>query len=128
MKYRVLGRRVLLKVKKFKKEELQHVEGSSLILAPEKTNDDVDSHTATQTVGEIIGLGELAFLNDDGSQLGDQPAPVKLGDKVHFQRYGAVRLNFKEKDADEYWVVEDKDLFAVDLIQKDIKTKHKEKV
>ncbi len=128
MKYKVLGRRVLLKVKKFNKEDAQvkHVEGSSLILAPEKTKDEVDSHTATQTIGEIVGLGELAFLNDDGSQLGNQPSPVKIGDKVHFQRYGAIRLNFKDKDADEFWVVEDKDLFAVDLIE--TKTKHKEKV
>jgi len=126
MKYKVLGRRVLLKVKRFKKEELKHVEGSSLILAPDKTHDDADLHTATQTVGEIIGLGELAYLNDDGSLLGGQERPVKLGDKVHFQRYGAVRLNFKEKEVDEYWVVEDKDLFAVDIIKQI--TKHKEKV
>lgn len=114
MKYQVLGRRVLVKIRKFKKEDVKHVEGSKLILAPEKTEDDIDHKTSTQTLGEVVGLGELAFLNDDGTPLGGQPCPVKIGDKVHFQRYGAVRLNFREKGKDEFWVVEDKDLFAID--------------
>lgn len=121
MKYRVLGRRVLLKVIKYNKET--KIEGSMLYM-PETES---DAYTATQTIGEVVGLGELAFLNDDGSKLGNQEAPVKLGDKVHFQRYGAVRLNPKLHKDEEYWVIEDKDMYAVDLIENATKKKEEKK-
>lgn len=117
LKYKVLGRRVLLRVKKFKKD--QTFEGSNLLMPDEL----LETETTTQTIGEVVGLGELAFLNDDGSQLGGQPAPIKIGDKVHFQRYGAVRLNPKKHVDEEFWIVEDKDLFAIDLIEELIKEK-----
>lgn len=108
MNYKVLGRRVLLKVKKYKKDAT--FEGSS-ILMPE---DITDGETATQTVGEIVAFGEAAWLNDDGTPLAGKVIPVKLGDIVHFQRYGAVRLNAKKHTDEEFWVVEDKDLFAIE--------------
>lgn len=108
MHYKVLGRRVLLKVVKFKKDA--KYAGTSILMPEDKADDE----TATQTTGEIVGLGEAAWLNDDGTHLAGQPIPVKIGDKVHFQRYGAVRLNAKKHVDEEYWVVEDKDLFAIE--------------
>lgn len=120
MTYKVLGRRVLLKVKKFKKEDvkadLKYIEGSSLILAPEKDklDDELDLKITGQTLGEIVAFGESAWLNDDGSRLAGKERPVEIGEKVHFQRYGAIRLNPKKHLDEEFWVVEDKDLFAVE--------------
>lgn len=113
-----------MKVKKFKKEEvkknLKHVEGSKVILAPEQENMDekVREKTVTQTVGEVVQLGEAAWKNDDGTDLAGAKPPVKVGDKVRFQRYGAFRLNpertkeEESKETHELWVVEDKDLLA----------------
>lgn len=111
MKYKVLGRRVLVRVKKFTKES--KFEGSSLFM-PE---DAIDQETQTQTKGEVVQLGEGAWLNDDGTELAGQRPPVNLGDIVHFQRYGAVRLNPKAHKDEEYWVVEDKDLFVIELAE-----------
>ncbi len=118
--YKALNRHVIVEVKKFKKEEikekLKHVEGSNLILAPEtdKLKDVTDTETTSQTVGKVVDMGPLANRFDDGSPMGCADS-VCIGDIVHIQRYGSVRLKSSDSDEFEYWVVKDKDLLVKDI-------------
>lgn len=100
----VLGPRILVKVKKFKKVD-QTFEGSS-ILMPE-----TQQHQATvnQCTGEVVQLGSTAYSEGDPW--------VKPGDFIHFTRYGAIRLHLIEDDPDfEYWVLMAKDPLVIEQI------------
>lgn len=106
MKYRVLGPRVLLKVKKVKKD--QTFEGLS-ILMPETM---AAMEDINQCVGVVIELGEKAFKRTDAFCNGE--SPIKIGDKVHFFQYGAMRIGNPNEDEDQLWAVMDKDIWLVD--------------
>lgn len=86
----------------------QTFKGSSLVM-PEQM---LESETVSQTIGEVIELGSTAYNR------GELSKPwCKVGDKVHFQRYGAVRLAAKEEHPDtEFWVINDVDVLVVDTI------------
>lgn len=114
--YKILGPRVLLKVTKMTFEEYMKenalVEGSSIIQTAntktkEQHEDDYQTKVATQTKAEIEDIGE-GVQEIPGFEL------LKKGDKVHFQRYGAVRLNSDKQDTVEYWVVNGKDLLVIE--------------
>lgn len=118
--YKALNRHIIVQVKKYKKEEVQekkkHVEGSTLILAAQidKFDDVVDRETTSQTVGKVVDMGPLANRFDDGSPMGNEES-VSIGDLVHIQRYGSVRLHSEAADEFEYWVVKDKDLLVKEI-------------
>ena len=38
----------------------------------------------------------------------------KVGDKVHFARYGAMRINVKDHEDFEFWIIMDKDVLCVE--------------
>ncbi len=121
MKYLPLNQKVIVKVKKFKKSEVaekkKYVAGSSMFLAPEVENleDATTRETTSQTKGEIIALGPLANKFADGTDTGAK-GQFDIGDIVHFQRYGAYRLDPENNDTDfEFWAVLDKDLLVKEV-------------
>lgn len=111
---KVLGQRILLKVKKYNKEELQKIEGS-ILYRVNLTEQDVEQETRAQSQAEVVQLGTQAFMNKMMFP-GGNPG-VSIGDKVYFSRYGAqpVLPSSLESDTDnEYWVITDKDLLLVE--------------
>lgn len=95
MKYQVLGPRILIKVKR-KQGVFIMSEGDIM----------------SQTIGEVVQLGNEAYQKTDGIPW------IKIGDSVHFQRYGAVRLASSDSDAaEEYWVINDKDILVIEAIE-----------
>lgn len=99
MRHIVLGRRVLLKI-----EKSGSTYENSMIARPE-TQEDMD--TATKTIGEVVQLGDDAFKKTESG------TPwVKVGDTVHFARYGAVRLATTKEEKHEYWVINDLDILT----------------
>lgn len=106
MKYKVLGPRVLIKVKKYEEKNDSKFEGTS-ILMPEQL---VETETTTQTTGEVVQLGRPLF-KEEGPQY-EWNLELKEGDKVHFQRYGAQRINIKQHKDFEYWIINVKDLLV----------------
>ncbi len=121
MKYIPLNQKVIVKVKKFNKEEIKqkkkYVEGSSLIEMPdlEVAEDVALRETTSQTKGEIIAFGPLVNKFADGTDTGAK-GQFEIGDIVHFQRYGAYRLDPEIKEAEfEFWAVLDKDLLVKEM-------------
>src|ERR1700757_4460016 len=104
MKYQVLGPRILLKVQKMS----QYYPGTQIVMAQQ----DTDKETALQTIGHIEEIGPQALSNEDYGLPG---ANLRVGDRVHFQRYGAQRLKSKEGDENEYWVINAKDLLCKEV-------------
>lgn len=102
LKYRVLGARTLLKVKKYSEKKDNTYKGTSIVM-PENV---VETETTAQTIGEIVQHGE-----ESKEIFTSLP---KEGDIVHFQRYGAARLNLKLSDEFELWVINTKDLFVIE--------------
>jgi co-chaperonin GroES (HSP10) len=75
--------------------------------------DTISQETSAQTIGEVVQLGTTAFKRND---IGCDGKPwVNIGDMVHFNRYGAVRINHKESEDIEYWVIMDKDLMCIEI-------------
>lgn len=121
LKYQPLNQKVIVKVKKFNKEEVKakkkYVEGSSLIEMPDinQLEDVTTRETTSQTKGEIVAIGPLANKFADGSDTGAKDQFV-IGDTVHFQRYGAYRLDpDNTEDKFEFWAVLDKDLLVKEV-------------
>ena len=104
MKYQVLGSRVLLKVKKYSEKKDNKYEGTSILMAENV----VETETTAQTIAEVVQLGSEAYKRD---KYENKP---KVGDRVHFQRYGAIRLNTKDSDDYEMWVINDKDVLCIE--------------
>lgn len=111
MKLKVVGPRVLVKVKKYSSKKDNTFEGSSIVM-PE---DLVQQETVNQTVGEIVQLGDMAWNRKDWGCDGTPWA--KVGDKVHFSRYGAMRINTKDDDEWEHWVLTDKDVLVIEQVE-----------
>ncbi len=111
MKYNVQGPRLLVRVKKFKREDLETYEGSFFLKANVST-DDASHETTAQSAGEVMQLGATAYKRKDAGC--DGTAWCKIGDKVHFSRYGAQRIGVKESDEFEFWILNDKDVLAVE--------------
>jgi co-chaperonin GroES (HSP10) len=101
MKHTVLGRRVLLKIEKAGST----YEGS--IIARPENKEDMD--TAIKTIGEVVQLGSEAYKRTETGE-----PWVKVGDKVHFARYGAVRLATTKEETHEYWVINDIDILTIE--------------
>lgn len=101
MKYRVLGPRVLIKVKKVSDKY-----ENSIIARPQNTE---EADTISQTRGEVVGIGSEAYLRTV-----TKVPWVKVGDKVVFQRYGALRVGTKDSPDYEYWVINDIDLQVIE--------------
>lgn len=100
MRYLPLGSRVLLKVKKLSDK----YEGSSIVMADTIK----DRETMTQTVGVIADIGPTAKTQYEGFDA------IEVGQTVHFQRYGAQRLNSQHDDEFEYWMINSKDIYCID--------------
>lgn len=116
MKYTVVGPRLLVKVKKFKKEDIETFEGS-IIHRADVTTDNAASETTNQCVGEVVQLGDMAYKRKDSGC--DGTPWVQVGDQVHFSRYGAMRIGAKTKEAEakadfEFWVLMDKDILLIE--------------
>ncbi len=83
------------------------VSGGQFAFSKDQLEDDYHTKVATQTKAEVADIGlevhDLRGFRD-----------LKKGDKVHFQRYGAVRLNSEKEDTIEYWVVNGKDLLVIE--------------
>ncbi len=109
MKYKALGDNVLIEVEKINKN-IKKADGTASILVIADTSS--ERETTSQTVGKLVGIGPLAFRFDDGTPHASLES-VKIGDKVHFQRYGAIRLHSQKEDDVEYWVINDKGLLAL---------------
>jgi co-chaperonin GroES (HSP10) len=117
MTLRVIGPRVLIKVAKFDieavRKKYKYVEGSTVIERTDvdKIEEQVQSEITRQTVAEVVGIGSTAYTN---KQLCPDGIPwVKVGEKIHFVRYGAQRIATDDKDI-EYWIINDKDALVVD--------------
>lgn len=67
--------------------------------------------TVNQTVGEVVELGNMAYKREDAFCNGSDW--VKVGDRIHFCRYGAMRLAHPDEDF-EYWVIMDKDILVIE--------------
>jgi co-chaperonin GroES (HSP10) len=109
MKFKVVGPRILLKVKKYSKNKDQTFEGSMIVMPETQT----DLETVNQCVGEVVELGDMAYKRDDAF-CNNKPW-VKIGDKIHFCRHGAMRLHSKDEDL-EYWVIMDKDILVIEEV------------
>lgn len=113
MSYQVLGPRILLKVNKIKEKDLENLEREdgtrSILIAPQTTKDDIDIKTTSQTLATVEQIGSEALTNPD---YGLPNVDLKVGDKVHFQKYGAVRLDIKKHKDHEFWVINAKDLLV----------------
>jgi len=84
---------------KIKKAD-EKFEGSTLI----RPDTSLDKDTRHQSTGVIEYIDEE--YNKD--QL------MKLGDTIHFSRYAAVRLNPKENESYEFWVLNIKDILCIE--------------
>lgn len=111
MKYNVQGPRLLVRVKKFKREDLETFEGSIFLKANVST-DDAAHETTAQSAGEVMQLGSTAYKRKDAGC--DGTPWVKVGDKIHFSRYGAQRIGVKDSEEFEFWILQDKDVLAVE--------------
>lgn len=111
MKYRVQGPRLLVQVKKFNLDDVEKIEGSIFVRA-NVTSDIAASETTNQSAGEVLELGSTAYKRKDSGC--DGTPWCKVGDKVHFSRYGAQRIGVKDSEDFEYWILNDKDVLAVE--------------
>lgn len=102
MTLKVVGPRLLVKVKK-----TQEKSKGGIIL----TEAVREQETAWQTEGEVMALGNTAFVRKDGFCNGDPWC--KIGDIVTFSRYGAVRTKTEDTDDFELWILMDKDILAI---------------
>ena len=112
MNIKVVGPRILVKVKNYARKEAMTYEGSSILMAETVT----EQETLTQTIGEVVQLGDTAYTRKDA---GSNGTPwVKPGDLVHFSRYGAMRIKSSKKTDDDYelWVLMDKDILAIEEV------------
>ncbi len=100
MKYKVLGPRVLLKMKK----STDTYEGYSIAMA----EDQVQKETRFQTIGIVEQVGPTV-KDYEGF------ADLKVGDKVVFLRYGAQTLPTKKEDEYEYWIINGKDILCIEV-------------
>ena len=100
MKYKVLGPRVLLKVKK-----MDDKFENSMIARPDQM---IDQDTAFQTVGVVADIGPTVTKEYEGFN------DLRKGDLVHFQRYGAQRLGSKKEDEHEFWIINGKDILCIE--------------
>lgn len=109
MKLTVVGPRLLVKVKNYSVKREQTYEGSSILMAETHK----EQETTSQTIGEVVQLGNMAYSRKDSGC--DGTPWVKVGDTVHFSRYGAMRINTKNDDDEfEYWVLMDKDILVIE--------------
>lgn len=106
MNLKVVGPRLLVKIKKFKKDATY--EGSSIIMAAST----LDQETINQSIGEVVQVGDEAYKNKVTCPSGT--SWVQPGDVVHFSRYGAMRINPKMDEDWEYWVLMDKDVLVIE--------------
>lgn len=111
LKYSVQGPRILVRVKKLKVEDVEKLEGSIFYKA-NVTSDTAASETTAQSAGEVLQLGSTAYKRKDAGC--DGTPWCKEGDKVHFSRYGAQRIGVKDSDEFEYWILNDKDVLAIE--------------
>lgn len=105
-KVRVIGPRILLKVKKFKVQDVEKIEGSLLVRAVANT-EVAEMETIHQTVGYVEQLGNLVSKHPE-------LADIKIGDKVHFSRYGARQLKSISEDDTEYWLIMAADILIIE--------------
>lgn len=109
MNYKILGPRVLVKVKNYSFSKEETFEGTCIVM-PEMQK---EQETTWQTKGEVVQLGPTAYKRNDS--FCDGTDWVKVGDIVHFNRYGNIRANASDKNAEyEYWVVMDKDILYIE--------------
>ena len=100
MKYSVLGPRLLLKVQKFGKE--QTFKDSAIIM----TSSTSAQETISQTRGEVVEIGSTLNQEYEGFEA------LKVGDRIAFQRYGAVRVGVDEEEV-EHWVINGRDALCI---------------
>jgi len=117
MKYKVQGPRLLVQVKKFKLEDVEKMEGSIFYKANVVLEDAV-SETTHQSAGEVLQLGSTAYKRKDSGC--DGTPWCKIGDKIHFSRYGAQRIGVKEATDFEFWILNDKDVLAIEEDIRDV--------
>lgn len=103
MSLTIVGPRILLKVPKFTNKNKKY-EGSSLYM-PEEF---LDKETQYQTVGVVDQIGPAVTKTYEGFD------DLKIGDRIHFQRYGAARVKLKEAEDFEYWIINGKDVLLID--------------
>lgn len=108
---KVIGPRVLVKVKKFKKEDVEKIEGS-IFYRPDADSKAADMQTVNQCTGEIVLVGHTAFKRTDAYCDGSEV--VKIGDKVHFARHGALQMRSLDTEEHEYWLMMDKDIVLIE--------------
>jgi hypothetical protein len=118
MKYKVKGPRVLIEVKKFKKKDIEKFEGSMLYRADAESEDAQISETTGQCIGTVMELGSTAYKRKDSGC--DGTAWCGIGDKVHFARYGAIRLAGDKEAEVEHWVINDKDVLVVEETKENV--------
>jgi co-chaperonin GroES (HSP10) len=102
MTYKVLGPRILLKVVKFN-SEAQTFKGSA-ILMPQLMQ---DQETISQTLGEVLQIGPTVKSKYEGFE------DLKVGDQVHFSRYGAMRIGIDDNRDIETWIIDGKDILCI---------------
>lgn len=108
MNLKVCGPRLLVKVHRFSENKDNTYEGTSILMAEQvKTQE-----TTSQSIGEVVQLGDMAYQRKDAGC--DGTPWVKVGDTVHFSRYGAMRINIKSSEEHEYWVLMDKDILVIE--------------
>jgi co-chaperonin GroES (HSP10) len=108
MSLQVVGNRVLVRVKKYSVKKDSTFEGTSILMPEDKS----DWETANQTIGEIVQVGNDAYKSKSLCPSGEPW--VKPGDKIHFSRYGAMRINTKSSEDYEYWVLMDRDILVIE--------------
>lgn len=109
-KNRVVGPRVLIRVKKYNAKKDETFEGFSILMPEDMT----EKETTTQTQGEVISIGECAFSGHPFKlREKDGHCWANIGDIVKFSQYGAQRLDTKDNEDYEFWVINDKDILAV---------------
>lgn len=102
MKYKVVGPRILLKVKKLKET---FSEGGRIV-RPDEDKTQQDTLMQTKAIVEQIGSG----VTDTYAGMED----LKVGDTVHFQRYGAFVLGSDKEDEYAHWVLNGKDVLCIE--------------
>lgn len=108
--FKVFGPRLLLRVTKIKKAEIEKFEGSSLYKPDFDTGKEaLNVAVASQCTAVIVALGDTAYRRKDAWC--DGTPWTAVGDTVTFARYGAQRMADKYEDY-EYWIIRDIDVLA----------------
>lgn len=101
LKHSVVGNRILLELDKI--DPRNQKIGSGLLVASENS---LEFASTTRTKAKVVDIGPGAYK--------DSTPWCKIGDTVHFARYGAVVLESEKEDKKEYWVIRDIDVLTVE--------------